>query len=151
MKTDKKMRSLERIEQPTVMSIDWPFMIWNGMDSQKSHEFSVSGRKLPAILFFDNSYIEMSSTAMEDEWKHRKSQFVRHGLCFEAEHNIRTDRGCTSISEFVDILTRKFDTHNADLYHSDSHAFAGIWLYEKWHAYGCKPLKLVMFDQYHDL
>jgi hypothetical protein len=138
--------------QPTLISIDWDFFPWNGMEAAKPSFFiDREGRKMDFWWMFDWGHTYRSDI-MTKIWRSRKTDWEQFGLKIEDEFTIRPDRGCTTPKEFLSIIhnvtrivddvipVKAFDSH-------DIAFFSAKWLSED-----CgKPIHLIHFDAHHDL
>jgi hypothetical protein len=139
-------------DKKTLLTVDWDFFIWNGLEAEEDYEFLVNNKMIPAWLFFDWGVSEgMSAETMDESWESRKDQWTNAELEFEKEFNIRTDRGCTDPKDFVKTIRKNLKIVEPNSFYSDAHSLAYILLGETYESCGNEPLHVLMFDAHHDM
>lgn len=115
-----------------LISIDWDFFFWNGMQAKESriavHPNTKDTREVPAWLYFDWGHSESyPASLMEMIWPLRALAFKQVGLEMEQVANIRPELGCTTPGAFLLALADRFLFNHAHLHTADSHAWGYPW------------------------
>lgn len=126
-----------------ILSIDWDFFIWNGMDANNALE-----SKFASLFDWGNSELH-APTLQSILWALRKEAFANAGFDMETIATIRPELGCTLPHKFLEVLLSKFDLSSSSIWMGDSHLWGFDTVVEAFHS--PEPKKLILFDAHCDL
>jgi len=142
-----------------VLSIDWDFFLFNGLESDDPGKQILAtkgpnaGKELPVCMFFDVGSSESHSSFLQGIQKlSQYAGMLANGFEPLDLHGVVTEWGCTEPERFLEEIKGRLDwILEPPVLFADSHTWGTSAVLEGWKANGHEPVNVLHFDAHADL